>query len=323
MGHEMISGRGGDLAFGKETTFKTKATPTISPKFTEFSGGIAYEVLIDESRTGRRAGAGSQLDTKSGQLNLSSNLDPENAGLLFKALLGVEAVDLVDGELASYEHIFTPALVGAALPSWTIQRKYVAKTLNALGCVLNTLSLDLSAKAFVQVQAGFLVSDETVEGSPTTVSKTALAAFVFRNAIVKINTAAFPSRQLSMSFNNNLVEDDFRSDGSGTRYGISTGQFSAEGNLSVVWNSESDALREIWRNDQYFSLELELDSGVEIATGESNYLIRIVLPRCKFRSGEIGTEVEGMLLPLPFDVFDDDADGPVRVTLVNSRATAY
>lgn len=147
------------LTIGKETTLGTAVTPTAFLKNTGFSGGLKYDTVESKSRTGSRAPNGFYRVGQIGALSIPFEADADNMGWFLKGLLGSEAVATIGG--GEYGHTFT-MLNASALPSFTLETGIGGyKVFRDAGAVVNSLSLEVAAKAIITGTAEYTFMSQT------------------------------------------------------------------------------------------------------------------------------------------------------------------
>ena len=315
------SGRNISLQIGKEAVaFGTVAASFAGIKQTGFSGGLRPEYIQSESRVGSRAPDGSYKVAQLGSLTVPFEASPEDLGYFLKGVLGTE-VSALAGSTDAYTHTFT---MGTSLDSWSLRRGYAGVScLDALGAVLNELSLEFALKALVTGSATYSYADEAsgTLGSP---SFTDLRPFVFSDISVKIDSSSFgQAKTAGISITNNLKTDDYRLDGTGEVSGFDPQEFGCSFNLGVVYNSDSTALWGKVSSGDSVAVEITLDTGIVIESGY-NYELVITMPNVQFTEGDIDTAVDGMMIPLVGTAFLGTSDeSPITFVLQNERTTAY
>lgn len=314
------SGRNISLQIGKEGTFGTVAALFAGIKQTGFSGGLRPEYIQSESRVGSRASDGSHKVAKLGSLTIPFEANPEELGYFLKALLGTEVTTQVAGTTA-YKHLYK---MGNTLPSWSLRRNYGGvKILDALGAVLNELSLEFALKALVTGSASFSYSDED-EGIPGAPTFSDLRPFVFSDISVKIDTVAFgEAKSAGVSITNNLKTDDYRLNGTGKVTGFDPQEFGCSLNLGVIFNTDSLPLWGKVNTGDSVAVEITLDTGIEIEEG-NNYMLIIKMPNVQFTEGDIDTAVDGMTVPLSGTAYlGAGGESPITFELYNKKDVDY
>lgn len=168
------------------------------------------------------------------------------------------------------------------------------------GCMVNTMSLNITPNAMVTGSFGIIGKDVTVASSALDASVTIAAANPpfdgFTGAIEEGGGAVNNVTSLTLELNNNLNPSFVV--GADTTPQILAGRSIVTGTLSAFF--ESEALLNKFLNETESSIELTLE-------GASGGDIVILIPRIKYTAGDVDVTNadEGLLISMPFQAMRD------------------
>jgi hypothetical protein len=273
----LITSANNTFKIAKETTFGTPVTPIEALKHTGASVDLNYETVESASFTGSRASNGAFTVGKTGNISFPFEADSRNLGWLLKGAMGDETLTAMGA--GGYKHEFE-MLNDSALPSFTVESSlggvfhYTNK-----GCVVNSLSFDVSPKAIVTGTAEFVFIDQADQPTPTTLTPVNVKAFTYNDTIagsVTVDAVEFGEmKSLSFTIENNLSLEDFRLGLAGALASIPAGQHKLSGSAMIAFNADSQPFEDKIKNSTTFALVFTIDTGVVVGSTTEKMVVTI------------------------------------------------
>lgn len=313
------------IGLGLETTYGqdvalTKFISAIDEGIGEDNG------IISEEEMGQRGQAKPVLGSFKAGGPFKFYLEPENAGLLLKALLGaVTSTLLVTGE---YSHVFTPGNTAVYLTSAVITGLTAAQRTYPGTCIKKIkLSLAPGQKCLVEVDIDAKTINLDTLASPTFSTKD---PFVFHQGSAKIATAANADiKAMTIEIEPHWGEEDYTI-GSRTKRKAPLQGITVKGTMDILFDSKAQlelflgtaaATEPATIPPTKQQLDLVIDTGVVIAT-VNTYKITISLKECLYKtSKENVNKQERIIQNLEFEAYVPASGSITTITLQNSEAS--
>jgi len=318
----MASGSGLKVQYGIENTYGTKATPThqilVSSEGFKLNLGKKDEGLLTGGKmTGRVATMSRKVEG-----SLSALARPDDVGFFLKGLFGVEGTPAQVGTTDAYNHTFTPISATGTLPSYTFTIDRVVKGFAYTGCKINTMSFNADAEDYLKLDINVIGKDEE-SGTTGSLTPSALKAFRFANAQIKVNNQVLDATNIKFEYNNNLSQLQTTATGlylTAPEQGARDVKISAD----VLYNSTSDSIR-----DSYFLTDAVVEVVInfvngEIADDDVPYSLSFTIPFAQVEDASptiSGADI--IKYTLSMRATEGSGQEPVKAELVNLRSTAY
>jgi len=221
------------IMVGKETTFGTAATPTVTL--------IADDIQMSSTnvfleRPGARGGVGRTKPATGmfmGKGTFNIEADPDNIGAILSLAYGLEGI-------ASTTHTFTFA---SPRKSFTTQVNRITDAINYVGCKVSDLSFNVTEKSILNAKVGVEYVSEAFVASPVTPTYSTLYPFVFQTVGNTMTIAGSANDATIMDFgftiNNGLITD-FPSFGNGRyRAQLPETLTKVSGTMSLAFETET------------------------------------------------------------------------------------
>jgi len=231
-----ITGRGGAVMFGEESTFGTAVTRTVTVQCASFSGFAEVQEWIPRDTLIRNAGFRSQhIDGRINAMGKISKCDMtyQTLGMFWYAARGAKA----STGAGPYTHTYT---TDTSLPFFTAEpiRGTAANTTLARGCTLNKLTLSMEEGGPLKADMDWLIQRTDAAGSAGSISLGTGQSVIMYHQLgaVSINSIAYGKvKNLSIVVDNNLQERR----GHGTKY-TDQPEIGAERKVTVELEVEYD-----------------------------------------------------------------------------------
>jgi len=315
MGHKAYAG------FAQEVVWGTKVVAGMD--FLEFLSDSLQKTISEKVQQGINA---SRVRTKRshGAITVGGTMPFEvNAedvtGLLLKNFLPTEVFsDLTVGPATAGRHVFTP---GAVLePGLTIQIGKDVVVLDYFGGRIVSLAFEAAVDDFLKATPTFSFKDcdPGIAQSPTYSTEPAL---IFRNGTFTVDGSSVPIASLSATMVGGL-KIERRQLGSATILQQAAGMYDISGSFNAYF--EDMTLLNKFLNQAPGNLVLDF-LGTPITGTPSTRQLKLEFPTA-YLNGSLpqvpGADAE-IMLTIPFRAIKEGSTELVKLTLLNSRATAY
>lgn len=281
-------------------------------------------------------GSGSDVtDVHQGSYKIGGDIEayvrPNAIGVLIYALMGKY---LASGELnggqGNYLHNFWP-IVSGSLP-WLSVKKVISdnvQTYDYKDCKVNSMSLDLKAGEFASVKFGIIGISDSI-GTPAVASFESSPLLVATKATINMGPAAISVKNLTMDYNNNLVDDDYRI---GSRF---LGDISERRrSLSLKMDAVLDTTSELYKKAFYGSSSLSeagfdvyadsvdiiMDSPTAIGTSSTTFKIVFQIKRAVFMTAPVPASGDSLVvIPLELKPVKSGSNNIIECHIWNSKS---
>lgn len=240
------------------------------------------------------------------------------------ALMGAEAAAAQVDATTAYDHDFTPAAAGTALPSLNFRIDRGGTVCEYPGCTVNQLTLNLQKGAIMEATIDLLGEKETDDQSLAGNTLSTKNPFVGDYAKLQVDTSDVAyaiSGQLV--FQNFLAEDSgYRLSGDRYRDEVKPQEFMVSGNFELEWSSDSDALRDAIKDNTDVQLTVVITHETTIEAGYY-YTITVDIPVCKLIGDlPVVSARERIPFTINFESFYD-ATNICKITLRDANSSKW
>lgn len=318
----MVNGNAVNVQFGTESTFGTKATPTVRDEVSSETMSYTPEKSSEGLLTGKIGGSKVETMQISAGGTISTLAKPINTGFYLKHVFGVETV--ADGtEEGTYVHTFTPVGNGEAdfLPSvtFTIDRKVAVLAYTGQTATQITFSAAPGERLTIETEyVGKAEEPGVIVPALAAVSRNETAFKFHHGAVSMDNVKVADITNISFAYNNNCDNTVQTTDTGLYHKQPQPGTREATATLEAVYTTAVEAIRTgKFKTDAIVSLEV----GFEDADGNS---LVITLPAAQISemANPTATGAETMKQSLTVTAISGDSNFAEAV-LTNTRSEAY
>ena len=300
----MATGLGyqGFMGFGTETVY---GTPLAATKWSEFNNG-GDGLTTDEERLESASvyGVHRELtDMKQGAISVSGDMvtDVRYEGLELLYKMGMGAVTSTQqGTTSAYSHLFK--LTDTIGTSLTVEVERDIKVFKYEGCMVNTITWNVTNTGFLIATFGFIGEDTGTGASPTAATLPTAPLACFSQGAFTWNSGTVQISNFSLTHNNNLSTDR-RFIGSRL---VSQPQRTSKMEVTGSFTTEFENSNEYddFRNAQERAMRIDFIGGSIASGGTNTYLYSFVLANVRLTGGEPHITDEGVImLDAPFKAY--------------------
>jgi len=318
------------VGIGKETTFKTKATPDM------FIDMVSYDITGEKGALLGETGAYRALrDVWVGAVIVRGSFehifDANSAARLL--YLGLGSVTTTPDDAVSpvaYKHELTPA---ESIPSATLELGHEGSEVRfILGTGISRLEIGAVAREVVMCTAEIIGAREEL-AAPSTPTFDHILPFIFGRAdVLRAGTSIKTNCQAFRLTIENSIPDDAHVLGSLELPKLHLQGLSIEGEIEWQFSDYSEYKRFLGSTTattfldthESFSLKLSLKGGStgSTVTGYGDYLCEIELPKCYYlESGVPVARRDRIVQSIRFRAVHDPTSGyPIKATVINKKS---
>lgn len=324
----IVSGQGTSVQIGKESTWGTKATPTVALNFTSEDFRLIVDKAADDALIGATTDREMDIVKESVDWSLAVNAKPDNVGMLISAALGAEASPAAEtGSSGVYKHVITPVGIGASvsLPSLTAVVNRIIATKAYTGLKVNTLRISAKSGDYVRMELSGKGKAEDAGSSVASLKVPALKNFRFVGAKFTFDGTDFGD-VLSCDIEHvNNLDDGEQTSGSGL-YGSETQPQKRETTvtLETFFNSASNTVRDNkYKVDSTATFVAKYESPSEATIG-TPYSMEISIPLLVVTECHpVVAGPEKMKVTIAGRALESDTEKAISITLIDKSNTKF